>query len=127
VQSGQIIELENRTDTRNGVKVGLAAVIDLHSASGEISRGSRVFLSVQGPGAEFESFIRRFPYAPYFDLSTGEMRSEDFKGRLAEALDLNGPGIRLKEGAKLQLHLESPDVVDWTKSYIEFPVNEENL
>jgi hypothetical protein len=127
VKQGQIVELVNQTDTRNGVKTGLAAVIDLHTATSEISRGSRLFIAVEGPSAEFETFVRRFPYAPYFDLSTSDMRSEDFKGRLAEALDLNTRGIRLREGAKLQLFLESPDVVKWDSSYVEFPINEENL
>ncbi len=127
VQRGQVVIVENRTLTKAGVKQGVALVFDPRKSDGSsIARSSRVYLSVQKAGGEFETFIRRVPVAPYTQMSLNDQRSEDFKARLAEAFDINTDGLRLLEGTKIQFQLESSEVIDWSQSYLELPVAIEN-
>jgi hypothetical protein len=128
VQRGQVVRVDNLTSTIKGVKKGVALIFDPRKADGNpISRSSRLYISVEGPGAEFEKFVRRVPIAPWLQLSLESQSDENFKARLCEALDLNVDEIVLREGTMIQFQLVSPDVINWGNSYLELPISIENI
>ena len=128
IQRGQVVRVQNQTSTIKGVKRGVALIFDPRkSDNNPISRSSRLYISVEGPGAEFEKFVRRVPIAPWLQLSLESQSDENFKARLCEALDLNVDEIVLREGTLIQFQLLSPDVISWTNSYLELPINIENI
>lgn len=127
-QRGQKIFIPNKTRTRNGIVRGLHVIMDLRTAANAvISRNSKVHVYVKRSGRELGEPVRSLPYAIWYDLSTADQRNEDFRGRLAEACDLNEErGLVLNEDDALVFKVESADVVDWTKSYVELVVGEVN-
>lgn len=131
---GQKFYLPNRTKVKGSVERGYATVISLKKADGnEISGAAQLFIAVQGPGDVAPDFIARLSYQTFRDLDTKAQRSDEYRGRLAQSCDLNTDDaasmprlLTIPEDHELQVWVNNTtDVVDWSKSYVEFPGFEE--
>jgi hypothetical protein len=122
---GASYTLYNRTLVRGQVLPGLTLIVNLRDAANNPVRGT-IFLGVKAEAEEFETNIRAFPLSIWNDLTTAQQRSEDYKGTLIAQTDLNTGGIELRQMSQLIVQLESAQLVDWTKSYFEYVVQERN-
>jgi hypothetical protein len=131
---GQKIYIPNRTKVKGVIERGLAPVFSLVKAdASEISGAAELHIAVQSPTHEAPEFVRRLSYQTFRQLETKDQRDDRFRARLAQACDLNTDGdaglhqlLTIPEEWKLQVWLKgTADVIDPTKSYIEFPVFEE--
>lgn len=125
---GATYRLHNTTAVRGGLVSGTYLILDLCDSSGDrISGASRVLIASRGPASEFPTFHRALPYSIWRDLTTTQQRNEDYKATLVSQSDLNvGAGIEVPEGHELQIFLESPQIIDWEKSFVQFDVEEVN-
>lgn len=128
VPRGAMYRLHNQNMVRGSVVNGTYIILDLRdAANNKISGGSRVLIATRGPADEFPKFHRAIPYSVWRDLETVQQRNEDFKATIIGQTDLNvGPGIEIPEASELYVYVEGPQVVDWTKSFIQFDVEELN-
>ncbi|WP_034343998.1 hypothetical protein [Deinococcus misasensis] len=127
VPKGATYLLANATPVRGQLMRGVHIILDLRdSANNKVSGSTIVSVAVKSQAAEFEKFLRSWPYTIWRDLSTSEQRNEDYIGTLVSQTDLNMDGIALLEGHELQIHAEGPDVIDWTKSTFEIAFEEMN-
>lgn len=125
---GQYLLVPNKTRVKGQVVRGFHFILKLKNAAGtEISTGAQVFLARQTPSMEAPEYIRRLSYSIWRDLDTATQRSDDYKGGIAQSVDLNrDKPIALEPDHTLALELNAPEVVDWTKSYFELVVGEVN-
>jgi hypothetical protein len=131
---GQKLYLPNRTAVGNVISRGLAFIASLNtSANVEVSGNMELYIAVQSPTDIAPDFIARVGYQNFKDLSTRDQRDDTFRQRLAQVSDLNTDGeggehrlLTIPEDHALQIWVKgSTDVIDTTKSYIEFPLFEE--
>jgi hypothetical protein len=128
VPRGATYRLHNQNMVRGEPVRGTYFIFDLRDNTGQpITGASRVVVASRTPADEFPKFHRALPYSIFRDLSTAQQRNEDYKATIIGQSDLNtGPGIEIPEAAQLMLYLDSPQVIDWTKSFVQFDVEELN-
>lgn len=116
------------TTIADGVLVNGAVIIaDLRNSANERIRTGSMVIGYRTPAAEFVQNLRAVPLTTWADLSTTQQKDTRFRGTLAQATDLNvGPNVTLQNRASLVIQIESPEVIDWTKSYLETTVEEVN-
>lgn len=128
VPRGAAYRLHNRNNVRGGVVFGTYMIFDLRDNAGnKISGASRLVIATRGPADEVPKFHRALPFSIWRDLTTAEQRNEDYKATLISQADLNTDlGIEILEGHQLQLFVEGPQAVDWTKSFFQIDFQELN-
>lgn len=127
VPDGANYTLPNTTTVQGAVVSGALIVNNLVNSSGERIREGRLLIGYEHSNGEFPVQLRAIPIGAYADLTTAQQRNAQFRGYMAQATDLNcGPYLTLQAKAKLLISLESPEVVDWTKSTLDFTVEEGN-
>ncbi len=128
VPRGATYRLHNQNVVRGGLVQGTYIILDLRDSAGNnISSSSGIYIATRGPADEFEKKHRRLPYAVWHDLETVQQRNEDFKATIIGQTDLNvGPGIQIPEGHELLLFAESPQVINWSKSFVQIDFEELN-
>lgn len=125
---GQYLLIPNKTRVKGVVIRGFHFVMKLKNAAGtEISSGAKLFLARQTPSMEAPEYIRRVTYNIWRDLDTATQRNDDYKGGIAQSVDLNREKpIVLEPDHLFILELDAPEVVDWSKSYFEIVAGEVN-
>ncbi len=127
VPRGASYDLLNSTNIKGSAVKGFLLILDLNRTDGQrISGASQIKIRVKNPAQEDAKTLRVLPYAIWRDMTSVQQRNDDFKATLASALDLDVPAVRLGEFREFILEVEGPDVVDWTKSYTQFDVEEFN-
>lgn len=127
VPRGARYDVANYTMTPQGVQRGMHIIMDLRTAgNAKISPTTKIYVAVKSAAAEFEKFLRSLPFSIWYDLTTAQQRNQDYLSTLVGQTDLNLEGFSLLEGQELQIWAEGPDVIDWTKSTLEFAVEEVN-
>lgn len=128
VPDGTAYAWMNASSVRGKAEAGAHVITDLRKSDGtKISPASRVVFAVQGVQDELPRFIRAIPYGVWYDMTTTQQRSDDYKYGIVSALNLNVPvGIDLQPKDKLLIMLDGPDAVDWGKSTLELIVQERN-
>ncbi|WP_034383170.1 hypothetical protein [Deinococcus sp. YIM 77859] len=128
VPRGAVYRLHNANMVRGQVVNGTYIILDLRDAAGnKISGASKVLVATRGPADEFPRFHRALPYSIWRDLDTTQQRNEDFKATIIGQADLNvGPGIEIQEAHELLLYVDGPQVVDWSKSFVQIDFEELN-
>jgi hypothetical protein len=127
VPRGASYDLLNRTLIKGNQVKGALFILDLNTAASvRISGASNIRFRAQNPAQEDAKTLRKLPYAIWRDITSTNQRNDDFKAALAAACDLDAPAVRLGEFRKLIIEVEGPDIVDWTKSYCQFDVEEFN-
>lgn len=96
-------------------------VIALADSAGElIDPGSTVSFAMQRANEQVPTYLPGvFALQDFNDLTTAQQRNADNRQTLTQDLGL---GALIQEQDRLLINLKSPDVVDWTKSTVEFPV-----
>ena len=124
---GAIYDISNHTLVRGVDVKGVAIIADLRNATGDRIRAGSLLIGSQSPADEFPTQHRSIPLTTFADLTTSEQKNENFKATIAAACDINvGDVLQLPRSYQLVLSLNSPEVIDWTKSYLEIPAIEEN-
>ena len=120
--------LKNSTSVRGREVPGTYIILDLNKADGtRITGASKIVFSTRGPADEFAKPRRAIPYGVWHDVSALNQRNEDYLASIIAQTDLGtGAGVSLPEGYQLIVSVEGPDVVDWTKSGVQFKVEERN-
>lgn len=128
VPRGAMYRLHNTNVVRGGVVNGTYLIVDLRDNAGnKISGASRLLVATKGPADEFPRFHRAIPYAVWRDLDTTQQRNEDYKATIIGQTDLNtGPGIEIPEAHQLLIYVDGPQVVDWSKSFLQTDFEELN-
>jgi hypothetical protein len=127
VPEGASYTLPNTTTVQGAVISGAVIVLDLKNSAGDRIRSGRLLVGYEHSNGEFPVQLRAVPLGIWADLSTAQQKNAQYRGALAQGTDLNcGPYLTLAEKAKLVFSLESTEVVDWTKSYLEIGVEEGN-
>ena len=127
VPRGASYDLMNRTRVKGQDVKGLLLILDLNTAAGiRINGASIVKLRTLNPAQEDPKTIRALPYGIWRDISSTQQRNDDFKATLASATDLDTPALRLGEFRQVIIEVVSSDLIDWTRSYIQFDVEEFN-
>mgnify|MGYP000382578456 CR=1 FL=1 len=99
-------------------------VMDLRDSSNEkLDPSSVIEIAGRKSVNRFPSEIDEKSYRPYSMLEMYDQYDVNKQGMLK--IDVSNGYIDFIEGHMLEVHLKSPDVVDWTKSEIEFEVIEE--
>jgi hypothetical protein len=127
VPRGAVYDLLNRTLVKGNPVKGALFILDLNRADGQrISGASQVKIRVRNPAQEDPKTLRVLPYSIWRDITSVQQRNDDYKATLASATDLDTAAVRLGEFRELIIEVDGPDVVDWTKSYLQFDVEEFN-
>ncbi|GEM45311.1 hypothetical protein [Deinococcus cellulosilyticus] len=128
VPRGVVYLLANQNRVRDSLLRGMLMLADLNVTAGtRISGATTLSIAVQGPSDESEKIVRTVPYSPWRDLPIVNQRNDDYKTNIISALDLGeDTGFKLPEAYKLMILAKGPDVIDWTKSYLEIPLFEVN-
>lgn len=127
VPEGARYTLDNLTVVNNQPFNGALIVTDLRNSDGERIREGRLIFGYEGSNAEFTVPMRGVPLSNWADLDIAQQKSAQYRGALAASTDLNvGPDLTLTNRSKLVIQMESPEVVDWSKSFIEIAVTEVN-
>ncbi|HEX2865358.1 MAG TPA: hypothetical protein VHN99_12375 [Deinococcales bacterium] len=126
--TGTAYILKNKTMVKGQLLGGTYIILDLNTSAGtRISASSKIIFSVRGPADEFAKPKRAIPYAVWHDVTALYQRNEDYMASIIGQTDLGtGEGVMLKEGWSLVISVEGPDVVDWTKSSVQYKVEERN-
>lgn len=125
---GALYKLPNKTTIKGIESDGAYFILDLNTAASvRISGASKVHLMVKKPSDERSKHLRTLPYSIWRDITTVLQRNDDYKSTLVSQTDLNvGDELALYEEHEFFIEIEGPDIVDWTKSYIQYSVNEVN-
>lgn len=127
VPDGAQYTLPNTTTVAGAVISGAVIVLDARNGAGERIRDGRLLVGYRAPSAEFPTYARAVPLVVWSDLTTAQQKNAQYRGALAQATDLNvGPYMTLTPRAQLIFSLESSEVIDWGKSYLEVIVEEVN-
>ena len=128
VPRGATYRLHNTNIVRGSAVNGTYMIIDLRDNTGaKISGASRILVFTKSPAAEFPSFHRALPYSIWRDLETTQQRNEDYKATIITQADLNtGAGVEIPEGHEFHIFVESAQVVDWSKSFVQVDFEELN-
>ncbi len=125
VPRGTVYDILNRTLVKGQPIKGFHLILDLNTAAGiRISGASIIKIRTRSPGKEDAETRRALPYSIWREISSVQQRNDDFKSTIANSTDLDADSLRFKEIAQLILEVEGPDVIDWTKSYAQFDVEE---
>lgn len=124
---GAVYDISNHTLVRGVDVKGVAIIADLRNSNGDRIRAGSLFIGSASPADEFTTQHRSVPLTTWADLDTSEQKNENFKATIASACDLNfGDVLVLPRGYQLVISINSPEVIDWSKSYLEIPAIEEN-
>ena len=128
VPRGATYRLHNSNLVRGSRVEGTYMIVDLRDSTGaKISGATKILVATKSPAAEYPTFHRALPYSIWSDLSTTQQRNEDFKATILTQSNLNtGVGIEIKEAHELLLYVESQQVVDWSKSFVQIDFEELN-
>lgn len=127
VPEGAKYTLDNVTVVGGQQFNGAHIVTDLRNSDGERIREGRLIFGYEGSNAEFTVPVRGVPLSNWADFDITQQKSAQYRGGLAANTDLNvGPDLTLTNRSKLVISMESPEVVDWSKSFIEIAVTEVN-
>lgn len=127
VPDGAAYILPNQTTVSGVLYNGAVIVTDLRNSAGDRIRAGNLVVGFRAPNAEFVTPQRALPLSNWADLSTTQQKNAQFRGTLAQSTDLNvGPSLTLRNRSALVLSVDSPEVVDWTKSYLEVTFEEVN-
>ncbi|MFB9994489.1 hypothetical protein ACFFLM_21260 [Deinococcus oregonensis] len=128
VPDGAQYTLPNQNVVANQLYNGALIVATLHNTAGEVIRDGSLLVGYRTRAAEFTTPIRGIPLQIWADLSTTQQRNAQYRPGMIQACDLNiGPSLTIKNRAQLVFSVESSEVVDWTKSFLEILVEEVNL
>lgn len=127
VPDGAAYILPNQTTVGGVLYNGAVIVADIRNEAGDRIRSGNLVVGFRAPNAEFTTPQRALPLSNWADLTTTQQKNAQFRGTLAQATDLNvGPSLTLRNRSSLVLMIESPEVIDWDKSYIEVTFEEVN-
>jgi hypothetical protein len=84
----------------------------------QIPANSYIYIAKTRPGDDFPTFIRKIPYAGYFDLDETEQRDVRFTASTIH--DLGVMGIENAESHKLEFYIESTATVDLSRPETRF-------
>lgn len=127
VPDGARYTLPNETVVQGAKINGALLVVALFNSAGDRIRNGSLVVGYRAPAAEFVTQARAIPLTTWADLTTAQQKNAQYRGAIAQAADLNvGPWLTLNKRSKLVLSVDSVEVVDWSKSYLEFVVTEEN-
>jgi hypothetical protein len=127
VPRGTVFDIENQTKVKGVPMKGFHIILDLNKADGSrISGASIIKLRSKNPAAEDAKTHRALPYAIWREISSALQRNDDYKATIAGSTDLDASILRFKELSQFIVEVDGPDVVDWTKSYLQFDVGEFN-
>lgn len=89
----------------------------------QIPHNSALFLFVRRPGEDFGSFMRKFVYAPYFDLTIGQQRDVRNAPAITQALGaVNLAAIRAKERYVVEFWVRSALAIDLNRAGTAFEI-----
>ena len=125
---GALYKLPNVTMVKGDNMQGAYFILDLNTAANvRISGASKIHFMVKKPSDERSKHLRTLTYSIWRDITSVLQRNEDYKATLVSQTDLNvGEELALYEEHEFYIEVEGPDLVDWTKSYVQFNVNEVN-
>jgi hypothetical protein len=125
---GALYKLQNQTPIKGQNVDGAYFILDLNTAANvRISGASKIHFMVKKPSDERSKHLRTLPYSVWRDISSVLQRNEDYKATLVSQTDLNvGDNLALYEEHEFYIEVEGPDIVDWTRSYVQFNVSEVN-
>lgn len=95
----------------------------LKSDSTEIDRDSQILICSQAPEDTLPKELYKFPYSPFHALSLADQLDAN-KYRTQLSINTPIPRYIFRQQTKLIIQLRSPDVIDPTKSVIEFSMIE---
>jgi hypothetical protein len=100
-------------------KNGMLLVLDLQDNAGsEISADSRIYVGAKNPVEMFPKGLAEKSYRPYSELTISEQYNDEKNGKCKIYFE-TGKNLKLLEGDKFSIWVNSADVVDETNSTVE--------
>lgn len=124
-----VLKMKTPVGTAYGMENPFQLIAKLYTSGGvQIPANSNLFVALKTPRQDYERYLRKIPYAAYYDLSEGNQRDVRFNNSTLHVLDVSDSMVRVPEDFEIQFWLESSVVADLThaNTRFEFSVLEDN-